>query len=186
MREMDITLKPLDDADKEQFKADMSDAFQSYAETDDFPADELILPVEEIENTLCKDGTIGYKAMKDGEIVGGAIISIDGQISMDRSNFYMSSAARRVREWASSFGLKSNGNIPTSWSGKQLLRHSPSATYISTSMYAASKSRSISIHIIPIRILIQTMTARTMISGLRSRWYDFHSTTAFHCGINKN
>lgn len=77
MREMDITLKPLDDADKEQFKADMSDAFQSYAETGDFPAEELILPVEEIENTLCKDGTIGYEAVKDGEIVGGAIISID-------------------------------------------------------------------------------------------------------------
>lgn len=45
---------------------------QSYAEMGDFPTDEQFLPVE--ENTLCRDGAIGYKAVKDGEIVGGAII----------------------------------------------------------------------------------------------------------------
>ncbi len=75
----EITFSLLEETDKEQFKTDMSDAFQFYAEPGHFPTDELILPAEEIEQTLCKEGAIGYKAVQDGEIVGGAIVSINEQ-----------------------------------------------------------------------------------------------------------
>lgn len=74
-----LTLMILDKSDREQFKSDMSDAFQFYAEDGHFPANEQILPVEEIERTLCQTNSIGYKAVQDGRIVGGAIVSIDRQ-----------------------------------------------------------------------------------------------------------
>lgn len=74
-----LALMILDESDKEQFKSDMSDAFQFYAEDGYFPTDEQILPVEEIEQALCPAHAIGYKAVWDGEIVDGAIISIDKQ-----------------------------------------------------------------------------------------------------------
>lgn len=74
-----LALMILDESDREQFKSDMSDAFQLYAEDGYFPADKKILPVEEVEQTLCSAQAIGYKAVQDGRIVGGAIVSIDQQ-----------------------------------------------------------------------------------------------------------
>lgn len=74
-----LALMILDEPDKEQFKSDMSDAFQFYFENSYFPTDERILPVEEIEQTLCKANSIAYKAVQDNRIVGGAIVSIDKQ-----------------------------------------------------------------------------------------------------------
>lgn len=74
-----LALLVLDESDREQFKSDMSEAFQFYAEDSHFPTDELILPVEEIEQTLCQTKAIGYKAVQNGKIVGGAIVSIDRQ-----------------------------------------------------------------------------------------------------------
>lgn len=74
-----LALMILDESDKEQFKSDMSDAFQFYFENGYFPTDEQILPVEEIEQTLCKANSIGYKAVQNGRLVGGAIVSIDKQ-----------------------------------------------------------------------------------------------------------
>lgn len=74
-----LALMILDESDKEQFKSDMSDAFQFYFENGYFPTDEQILPVEEIEQTLCKTNSIGYKAVQNGRLVGGAIVSIDKQ-----------------------------------------------------------------------------------------------------------
>ncbi|WP_308763709.1 GNAT family N-acetyltransferase [uncultured Bacteroides sp.] len=76
---MNLTLMLLDESDREQFKTDMSDAFQFYTEDGYFPAEERILPVEEIEQTLCKANSIAYKAVQDNRIVGGAIVSIDKQ-----------------------------------------------------------------------------------------------------------
>ena len=74
-----LALMILDESDKVQFKSDMSDAFQFYFENGYFPTDEQILPVEEIEQTLCKANSIGYKAVQNGRLVGGAIVSIDKQ-----------------------------------------------------------------------------------------------------------
>lgn len=75
----DLALMILDKSDREQFKSDMSDAFQLYAEYGYFPTDKEVLPVEEIEQALCSAQAIGYKAVQDSRIVGGAIISIDKQ-----------------------------------------------------------------------------------------------------------
>lgn len=74
---MDATFFPLENEDKKQFMADMSDAFQFYAETGCVSTDEQILPVEEIEQKLNQAQTIGYKAVQGGKIVGGAIVSIN-------------------------------------------------------------------------------------------------------------
>ncbi len=71
-----LALWVLDECNREQFKSDMSDAFQFYSEDGHF---KLILPIEEIEQTLCQTKAIGYKAVQNGRIVGDAIVSIDRQ-----------------------------------------------------------------------------------------------------------
>ncbi len=72
-------LAPLEKSDKEQFMSDMSEAFQFYAEEGLYLTNEQILPIEEIEQTLGQTDAVGYKAVQNSEIVGGAIVVIDEQ-----------------------------------------------------------------------------------------------------------
>lgn len=73
---MDFALLPLEDTDLEQFKKDMKYAFRKGAENG-LGESEEVLPEEDIDRSLLSKGAIGYKAILDGEIVGGAIVVIN-------------------------------------------------------------------------------------------------------------
>ncbi len=65
--------------DLRQYKLDMQEAFQLGAVEGGFPDEgEPILPESHIDRSLNAPGAIAYKAVLDGETVGGAIIVIEG------------------------------------------------------------------------------------------------------------
>ncbi len=64
--------------DLAQWKADMQEAFRLGAIEGGFPADVgEILPEADIDRSLAVKGAIAYKAVADGQILGGAIIVPD-------------------------------------------------------------------------------------------------------------
>lgn len=74
---MDIQLVPVHTADLAVFKGDMQEAFQKGAE-DAFPGVNVeILPEADIDHSLNMRGSIAYKAVLNGKMAGGAIVSID-------------------------------------------------------------------------------------------------------------
>ncbi len=75
---MNLTLIPITDADLTQYKKDMQEAFLFGAIEGGYPEDtDEILPEADIDRSLSAKGEVAYKAMQDGEMVGGAIIVID-------------------------------------------------------------------------------------------------------------
>ncbi len=74
---MSLQLLPVTPEDLLAFKQDMQTAFQLGAEEGGCPCDEQILPESHIDRSLNTPGAIAYKAVQDGEMVGGAIIVLD-------------------------------------------------------------------------------------------------------------
>lgn len=74
---MDFELSPLTEADMPQFKRDMQEAFQKGAAQEFSDTDEEILPEKDIDESLSKKGAAAYKAVVNGEMLGGAIVVID-------------------------------------------------------------------------------------------------------------
>lgn len=70
-------LLPVGQEDLKQYKADLQEAFQKGYEDQFGTTDITILPEEDIEESLCKKGATAYKAVVDGEMVGGAVVFID-------------------------------------------------------------------------------------------------------------
>ncbi len=64
--------------DLPHYKQDMQEAFRLGAIEGGFPEDVgEILPEADIDRSLSANGAIAYKAVQDGEMVGGAIIVLD-------------------------------------------------------------------------------------------------------------
>lgn len=74
---MNFTLLPVELEDLAQYKADLQEAFQKGYEDQFGETDEIILPDEDIEQSLHHEGAAAYKAVVDGEMVGGAVVFID-------------------------------------------------------------------------------------------------------------
>lgn len=74
---MEFMLLPLCTEDIKQFKKDMQEAFQKGAESEFEDLYEEILPETDIDQSLIKKGAVAYKAVVDGQMVGGAIIVVD-------------------------------------------------------------------------------------------------------------
>ncbi len=74
---MNFSLIPINPEDIEFFKRDMQEAFKKGAEGEFDDLDEEVLPEEDIDRSLNAKGAIAYKAVVDGEIVGGTIVVID-------------------------------------------------------------------------------------------------------------
>ena len=74
---MNISLQRLEPGDLAPFKKDMQEAFQKGAEAEYGTISEEILPESHINASLEKPGAIAYKAVRDGKMVGGAIVQID-------------------------------------------------------------------------------------------------------------
>lgn len=74
-----LQLVPLGKDDKAAFMAMAQDAFQKGFEAYFGKTDETILPDEDILKSLNGKGAIAYQAVADGEMVGGAVVSIDAK-----------------------------------------------------------------------------------------------------------
>lgn len=74
---MDFSLSELTSDDLEQFKLDMQEAFQRGFEAVYGETDKKVLPEGDIENSLKAEGAAAYKAVMDGEMVGGAVVVIN-------------------------------------------------------------------------------------------------------------
>ncbi len=75
---MGLELLPIREEDLRQFKRDMQEAFLLGAIEGGFPDDTgEILPEEDIDRSLSHEGALAYKAVENGELLGGAVIVID-------------------------------------------------------------------------------------------------------------
>ena len=74
---MILTLVPLREEHVAEFKKDLQDAFQYGYEVECGASEEIILPEQDIDNSLGTSGAEAYQAIVDGEIVGGTVIVID-------------------------------------------------------------------------------------------------------------
>ncbi len=75
---MTFDFKPLEPCDLPQFKREMQEAFQLGAEAA-FGADAgQVLPESHIDASLAAPGARAWKAVVDGTMAGGAVVTIDG------------------------------------------------------------------------------------------------------------
>ena len=74
---MDFELLPLEQADIDTFKHDIQEAFQKGYEEVYGKTEGIILPEKDIDSSMNAVGSIAYKAVVSGEIVGGAVVVID-------------------------------------------------------------------------------------------------------------
>lgn len=72
-----IQLLAIEDTDVANFKADIQESFQKGFEAYFGESKETILPEKDIDSTLQAKGAIAYKAIFDGKVLGGAVVTID-------------------------------------------------------------------------------------------------------------
>ncbi len=85
---MHLNLIYVTESDLAQYKKDMREAFLFGAIEGGFPEDsDEILPEEDIDRSLSEKGAVAYKAVCNGETVGGAIIVIDKEKHMGHLDF---------------------------------------------------------------------------------------------------
>lgn len=70
---MEFILTELEPKDVDQFKLDIQEAFQKGFEAVYGKTDDTILPEEDIEKSLQAKGSIAYKAVVNGKMIGGAV-----------------------------------------------------------------------------------------------------------------
>lgn len=85
---MKFSVVTINNEDLEQYKADMQEAFQKGFEDEFGKTDEIILPERDIEQSLNAEGAIAYKAVVGGEMVGGAIVEINGKTNHNHIDFF--------------------------------------------------------------------------------------------------
>lgn len=74
---MVFQLLPMTEADLPHFKRDIQEAFQKGFEDVYGTCDGTVLPEQDIDRSLDALGSAAYKAVVDGEMVGGAVVVID-------------------------------------------------------------------------------------------------------------
>ena len=74
---MNFSIVTLTNEDLTQYKVDMQEAFQNGFEDVFGKTEDIILPERDINHSLKAKGSVAYKAVVDGEMVGGAIVVID-------------------------------------------------------------------------------------------------------------
>ena len=74
---MEIKILKMDNNDIPLFKKDIQEAFQKGFEEVYGQTDGIILPEEDIDQSLNANGAIAYKALLDDKIVGGAVVVIN-------------------------------------------------------------------------------------------------------------
>ncbi len=84
---MDFKLEIVNKDDLADYKKDMQEAFQKGAEIEFSDLNEEILPEADIDRSLNAKGSIAYKAMMNGEMVGGAIVVINDETKHNHLDF---------------------------------------------------------------------------------------------------
>lgn len=84
---MDLKLLPVTEEDMAEFKRDMREAFQNGAAEEFTEPDIEVLPEKDIDESLSKKGAFAYKAVEDGEMVGGTIVVIDTEKQHNHLDF---------------------------------------------------------------------------------------------------
>lgn len=74
---MEFRLAPVEAEELKQYKADMQEAFQKGYENRFGKTNAAVLPEKDIDQSLGAQGAAAYKAVADGETVGGAVVVID-------------------------------------------------------------------------------------------------------------
>ena len=74
---MEFLFTTINDEDLNQYKVDMQKAFQKGFEDVFGKTEDIILPEKDIDNSLKEKGSVAYKAVVDGKMVGGAVVVID-------------------------------------------------------------------------------------------------------------
>ena len=75
---MKLELCPLEEGDLPRYKAEMQRAFQiGAAEGGCLAEGELVLPEADIDRSLQAKGALAYKAVEDGQLVGGAVVVLE-------------------------------------------------------------------------------------------------------------
>ncbi|SEV85598.1 GNAT family N-acetyltransferase [[Clostridium] fimetarium] len=74
---MIFELLPITEIDMPKFKKDIQEAFQKGFEDVYGKTDGTILPEKDIDRSLNAKGSAAYKAVVDGEFMGGAVVVID-------------------------------------------------------------------------------------------------------------
>lgn len=76
---MELKLLPMAQTDIKNFKHDIQEAFQKGFEAVYGKTEGTILPEKDIDRSLNAVGSVAYKAVINGEMVGGAIVVIDNE-----------------------------------------------------------------------------------------------------------
>ena len=84
---MSFEFIPLKDNDLPAFKRDMQEAFQKGAMTENEDLDMIILPESDIDHSLSKKGAAAFKAVVNGEMLGGAVVIIDEKTQHNHLDF---------------------------------------------------------------------------------------------------
>ena len=84
---MEFLFTIITNEDLSQYKADMQEAFQKGFEDVFGKTEDIILPEKDIDNSLKEKDAIAYKAVIDGEMVGGAIVVIDEKTQHNHLHF---------------------------------------------------------------------------------------------------
>ncbi len=74
---MEISLLNIEEKDLIQFKKMAQEAFRKGFEDKFGKTDEVVLPEKDIDHSLNEKGAAAYKAVVDGEMVGGAVVVIN-------------------------------------------------------------------------------------------------------------
>ena len=74
---MELLLSRICEEDLIQYKKDMQEAFQKGYEEVYGETEGTILPEKDIDSSLNEKGAIAYKAIVDGQMVGGAVVVIN-------------------------------------------------------------------------------------------------------------
>lgn len=84
---MSVELFPLTPEDIPLFKREMQKAFQMGAASEFSDLDVQVLPEQDIDSSLNAKGSVAYKAIEDGQIVGGVIVVIDSHTQHNHLDF---------------------------------------------------------------------------------------------------
>ena len=74
---VNFELLPMKEYELPLFKRDIQEAFQKGFEDVYGKTNGIILPEQDIDSSLNEKGSIAYKAVVDGNMVGGAVVVID-------------------------------------------------------------------------------------------------------------
>lgn len=113
-----------------QYKSDMQEAFQKGFEDAFGKTDAVILPEKDIDQSLNAEGSAVYKAVVDGEMVGGAVVIINESTQHNHLDLLFVKNGVQSKGIGKKIWFDWNGYIRTRKYGKPVRRTLISATFI--------------------------------------------------------